>query len=205
MQDQGRYFKLASFLLQYPDEAYFEALAEVKSAASRMHPGRGRAAIEYFIAAVENRSPIRAQEQYTALFDMNPSTTLNVTYHLWGDSEKRARLLAGLQQRYARAGLEKQSPELPDFLPLVLEFMATVPGAGRSATIQKSLEGIGSLVERLKPLGLHYSRLLEPLAAIVAKQAKDQTAAGVAGCPPPASNGTTVCAGGVNNRRRSLS
>jgi nitrate reductase delta subunit len=82
--------------------------------------------------------------------------------------------------RAARAGLEKRSSELPDFLPLVLEFIATVPGAERSGAIQKSLEGIGTLAERLKPLAPHYALLLEPLAQIVAKQSKELTVTGVA-------------------------
>ena len=179
MKETNKYLKVLSFLLQYPDEVYFRTLPEIKSLVGKMHRGPRRASIEDFIAHLEGEDAIHAQEQYTALFDMSPSTTLNVTYHLWGDGEKRARLLTRLQQVYAGAGLEKKSLELPDYLPLILEFMASVPEAMRSGAIKTSLKGIETLVERLKPLASYYSGLLEPLAEINREPAKEQAAAGV--------------------------
>jgi len=179
MNETVKYLKVVSLLLQYPDEAYFKALPEIKSVVRRMHRGPCKASIEAFITNIEADDPIRAQEQYTALFDMSPSTTLNVTYHLWGDGEKRAHLLTRLQQEYKRAGLEKFSSELPDYLPLILEFMAPVPQTMWSEVIVKSLEGIETLTARLKPNAAHYSGLIEPLVGMCSGQAKEQFAAGV--------------------------
>ncbi len=179
MQDEKKYFKVVSLLLQYPDEAFFRALPEVKSVVIEICQGRCRAAIEAFIAGLEAGDCLQVQERYTALFDMSPSTSLDMTYHLYGDGEKRARLLARLQQDFASAGLEKKSTELPDFLPLILEFLATVPQARWSDTILKSLEGIDTLVERLKPVAANYAGLLIPLAGIFKEQAEEWTAAGV--------------------------
>ena len=163
MQNERRYFKLVSLLLQYPDEAYFKALPELKSIVDAMPDGRRKTALEAFLADQEGQSALEVQTQYTALFDMRPSTTLNITYHLWGDGEKRARLLSRLQQAYTRAGFEKTSPELPDFLPMMLEFMAAVPRVEWSEAIQKSLEALEPLIDRLKPVAAPYSGLLEPL------------------------------------------
>jgi nitrate reductase delta subunit len=175
MNDTDKYLKVVSLLLQYPDEAFFKALPGIKSVVGGMQRGPRRASIEEFITTLEAGDAIHAQAQYTALFDMSPSTTLNVTYHLWGDGEKRARLLTRLQQEYAGAGLEKKSFELPDFLPLILEFMANVPGAISSEAIKKSLEGIETLVERLKPIAPYYSGLLEPLVEVSPGPANEQT------------------------------
>jgi len=177
MNETEKYIKLVSLLMQYPDEAYFRMLPEIKSLAGRMPRGPRRASIKKFIDHLEGKDRIRVQEQYTALFDMSPSTTLNVTYHLWGDGEKRARLLTRLQQVYAGEGLEKKSPELPDFLPLVLEFMASAPAAARFGAIKTSLKGVESLVVRLKPLASHYSGLLEPLKGLIMEQREEQTGA----------------------------
>jgi nitrate reductase delta subunit len=165
--------------MQYPDEAYFSSLPEIKSLVSKMHPGPRRTSIEKFITRLEGEEAIHVQEQYTALFDMSPSTTLNVTYHLWGDGEKRARLLARLQQLYAKAGLEKKSLELPDFLPLILEFLASVPKAIHSRVIKTSLKGVETLVERLRPIASHYSGLLEPLMELIMEPTEEQTAVSV--------------------------
>ena len=180
MNETATHLKLVSLLMQYPDKAYFERLPEIKSLAATMHRGPRRASIEDFIAHLEGQDAIWVQEQYTALFDMSPSTTLNVTYHLWGDGEKRARLLARLQQVYAGAGLQKKSLELPDFLPLILEFVASVPGAKQSGAIKTSVKGIETLVERLEPIATHYARLLEPLLEAITGKAPEQAAAGAA-------------------------
>ena len=179
MTETDKYLKVVSLLMQYPDEAYFRALPEIKSLVDNMHRGPRRASIEEFIAHLEGEDAIRAQEQYTALFDMSPSTTLNVTYHLWGDGEKRARLLTRLQQEYTCAGLEKKSPELPDFLPLILEFMASVPEAAQSGAIKTSLKGFETIVERLKPIASHYAGLLEALTELIMEPAEEQTAISV--------------------------
>jgi nitrate reductase assembly molybdenum cofactor insertion protein NarJ len=109
MNETDKFFKVVSLLMQYPDEAYFRTLPEIKLLVGKMHRGPRRASIEKFITRLEGEEAIHLQEQYTALFDMSPPTTLNVTYHLWGDGEKRARLLTKLQQVYAGANLEKKS------------------------------------------------------------------------------------------------
>ena len=179
MTETDKYLKVVSLLMQYPDDAYFRTLTEIKSFVGKMHRGPRRASIEEFIAHLEGVDAIHAQEQYTALFDMSPSTTLNVTYHLWGDGEKRAHLLTRLQQEYAGAGLEKKSTELPDFLPLILEFLASVPKAAQSRVIKTSLKGVETLVERLKPIASHYSGLLEPLMELIVEPAEDKAVASV--------------------------
>ena len=179
MNETDKYIKVVSLLMQYPDEAYFGTLPEIKSLVGKMPRGPRRASIEKFITRLEGEEAIHVQEQYTALFDMSPSTTLNVTYHLWGDGEKRARLLTRLQQLYAGAGLEKKSLELPDFLPLILEFLASEPKAAQSGVIKTSLKGVESLVERLKPVASHYSGLLEPLIELILGPADEQATASV--------------------------
>ena len=179
MNETDKYFKVVSLLMQYPNEVYFRTLPEIKSLVGRMPRGPRRASIEKFIARLDGKEAIHVQEQYTALFDMSPSTTLNVTYHIWGDGEKRAHLLTRLQQEYAGAGLEKKSLELPDFLPLILEFLASVPKATQFGAIKMSFKGVKTLVERLKPIDCHYAGLLEPLIELVLEPAEEQAAASV--------------------------
>jgi nitrate reductase delta subunit len=179
MNETDKYIKMVSLLMQYPNEGYFRTLPEIKSLVGKMHRDPRSASIEKFIAHIEGKDAIFVQEQYTALFDMSPSTTLNVTYHLWGDGEKRARLLTKLQQVYAGAGLVKKSLELPDFLPLILEFLASVPNAIQFGAIRMSFKGVKTLVERLKPIDCHYAGLLEPLMELDPESAEEQAAASV--------------------------
>ena len=84
--------------------------------------------------------------------------------------------MTGLQQEYARAGLEKSTTELPDHLPLILEFMAVVPRARQSETIKMSLAGIDTLVDHLQPVAAPYAAVLAPLCAMLTEQDQKRTA-----------------------------
>lgn len=179
MQDPGTYFKIVSLLLQYPDEALLAVLPELEAAAVQLPPSRERTGIEAFLAEVKTRSALDLQERYTAAFDLNPATTLNMTYHVLGDSDKRAALLARLQQAYTAAGYEKTTAELPDFLPLVLEFLALVPANCPPEAIRQCCTGLPTLVDRLKTIAPSYAELLRPLAGLFGDRPADRPAEGI--------------------------
>jgi nitrate reductase delta subunit len=65
---------------------------------------------------------------------------------------------------------------LPDYLPLILEFMAVVPRARWSAPITKSLKGLRTLVERLEPASAAYAGLLAPLSELYGAQDRERAA-----------------------------
>ena len=69
---------------------------------------------------------LRLQEEYTRTFDLNPSTCLNLTFHC-PESQSRGNLLLRLRELYEDAGYENLPGELPDYLPLMLEFLAVCP------------------------------------------------------------------------------
>ena len=178
MQAESIYFKLTSVLLAYPDDAYLGMLTEIRSAADRLPTGRPKAAIEAFVQDLGSRHCLELQERYTALFDTSPATTLNMTYHLLGDGEKRAGLLTRLQQLYTYAGFERSSTELPDFLPLMLEFMAAVPDARESKAIRRCMQALAPLVERLADSEPPYAALLGPLVEMFGDCGAQRAAAG---------------------------
>jgi nitrate reductase delta subunit len=165
MEVKNRYFKLLSLLLEYPDDGFAERLPACKSALDRMPAGRPKTGIAAFIDAVSSGRPVELQESYTAAFDLSPATTLNMTYHIWGDGEKRAGALALLQQAYGKAGYVKTAPELPDYLPLMLEFLAFYPEALQSAPFRDAFGHLDAFVDRLRDKAPAYAALLQPLAA----------------------------------------
>ena len=151
--------KLVSELLQYPDEEFMKRLPDLEAVVAKLPDEENRNGFEQFIAAL--------QETYTAVFDMNPSTTLNVTYHLWGDGEKRADALARLKELYATAGYELSTGELPDYLPLMLEFLAFCPDARGIDVLWQCLGGLRPLIDRLGKTAPNYAVLLDVLAGSV--------------------------------------
>jgi len=115
---------------------------------------------------MDSLSPIRAQERYTTTFDMTPPNTLNMTYHRFGDGEKRAGMLAYLQEIYCRSGYAPNTGDLPDYLPLMLEFLSQCPDAPGGEAIWDCLEPLGKLIHRLREVAPPYAQLLVPLEDI---------------------------------------
>jgi nitrate reductase molybdenum cofactor assembly chaperone NarJ/NarW len=167
-----------SLLLHYPDDELFRRLDRIRSAVDDFPYGDIRSAVRGFIDDLERLRPLRAQERYTAVFDMNPATTLNLTYHTYGDNEERAAALARLQHGYAQAGWERITGELPDYLPLMLEFLSICRHPAHTAAVWQCLRGIDELIEKLKPSAPAYAALLQPLGRMVAESGAADPGAG---------------------------
>jgi nitrate reductase delta subunit len=155
--------RLISLLLQYPEEDVLGRLDEIASVAAASCHSEIRLAVRGFLKDLGQLTPIQAQERYTALFDMHPSTTLNVTYHIHGDNEKRAAILARLQHGYETAGWDRITGELPDYLPLMLEFLSICPNSNHATFVWQCLQGLQPLIKRLEDRALDYACLLQPV------------------------------------------
>lgn len=164
-------FRLLSVLLHYPDDDLLGCLDEIGATVRRLPAGETRTAVEDFLSYLGTHAPIRLQENYTAAFDMQPATTLNLTYHAFGDNEKRAQAMARLQRLYDQAGWERISGELPDYLPLLLEFLSIHPRPETAAPVWECLQAVTSLVAGLNKTAPAYAALLRPLALAAAETA----------------------------------
>lgn len=158
--------QVLSVLLHYPDEDLLNGLEEIESLAANLPFSEMESAIKAFIGDLKTRPLIGVQERYTAVFDMDPATTLNITYHAFGDNEKRAAALAYLQHTYVQAGWERITGELPDYLPLMLEFLSVCRHPGHAAPVWQCLQGLPPLVARLEEKAPVYAALLRPIAAM---------------------------------------
>ncbi len=159
-----------SVLLHYPDEDLFNRLNEIASAADQSRPADVKSAIQSFIGELETHSLIQVQERYTAVFDIDSATTMNMTYHAFGDNEKRAAALANLQHNYEQAGWERTTGELPDYLPMMLEFLSICPYPEYAEPVWECLQGVHPLVARLEKKAPVYAALLKPIARMAVEQ-----------------------------------
>jgi nitrate reductase delta subunit len=123
-EEKRALLKLLSVLLQYPDDEFIMSLEELKEAVEEIPQVAQRERCKHFLDYLANNPLIRLQEEYTATFDLNPAASLNLTYHKWGDSRERGNALVGFHQLYQAGGYESISGELPDYLPLLLEFLS---------------------------------------------------------------------------------
>ncbi len=121
----------ASLLLAYPDDGLAERLHMVD--ALRAHQtGPAAALLGRTVAELRALAPMAAAAQYVETFDMRRRSTMYLTYWTAGDTRNRGREMLAFATAYRDAGVKPPRTEAPDYLPVVLEFAATVdPEAGR--------------------------------------------------------------------------
>lgn len=119
-------FKALSALLSYPSEDMRQALpeiAKVVSTASLLDPPRC-ADLLALIDELGDGDLLTAEERYVDLFDRGRALSLHLFEHLHGESRDRGEAMVELKQLYEKAGFELTARELPDYLPVVLEYLS---------------------------------------------------------------------------------
>ena len=173
MAEQVHPLKLASVALQYPEPEAHAALAELDPGevgpAGRRQRGRIAAFLEWW-----RSQPLGAlQRDHVERFELSKRGSLHLTYHLHGDSRQRGLALLRLRQAYAEAGWDADPVELPDFLPLMLEFAALEP-AGMEL-LEEQREAIELVAAAQREDGSPYAELFalitEAMPGLSARQA----------------------------------
>lgn len=121
---------LVSMALRHPDDDLVAARGDVLAEALRLPSGAGEDSLRAFLAWWAAEDPDALRRLYVETFDFSRRTSLDLTYYTHGDLRQRGLALLALRRRYDAAGLELDGPELPDHLPVVLEFAALDPEAG---------------------------------------------------------------------------
>jgi nitrate reductase delta subunit len=116
--------RLIAFLLQYPDDGVSSRLPDAAAMVETLPAGEIRVQLAEGVARLRSLPLIRLQESYTRAFDMTPATSLNLTFHRLGESDRRGSAMAELAGIYAEAGYEPIPGELPDHLPMMVEFLS---------------------------------------------------------------------------------
>jgi nitrate reductase molybdenum cofactor assembly chaperone NarJ/NarW len=160
-------WKLLSVLLQYPDDDLLQGMDELVDAARSLPPAQ-RAPVEAFLAYLRATPPAALRQGYVDAFDFDRRTALHLTWHSHGDRRQRGIELVRLKRRYSEAGLDLADGELPDYLPVVLEFAELRPDEGTELLVglRPSLELVrAALHGRESP----YAGLLDAVCAVLPK------------------------------------
>lgn len=120
-----------SLLLSYPDDALFAHLSLLDRVALALPDPIG-APLAEFLDHLHTNDHAALAAQYVTTFDHRKRGCLYLTYYTHGDTRKRGLALLRLKQVYAAAGLTLTDDELPDHLPVMLEFAAAHPQAGQT-------------------------------------------------------------------------
>jgi nitrate reductase delta subunit len=159
---QATGYKLASVLLQYPTRALFDGLDELDVAA-RSGPRAARGHLAAFLAWLRATPPHEVAQHYVETFDLRRRSALYLTYYRHGDTRRRGMALLAVKTAYRAAGLEPAGAELPDYLPVVLDFAAVAPGG--EDLLRRHRADLELLRRALHETGTPYARVVDAVCA----------------------------------------
>ncbi|HET6608891.1 MAG TPA: nitrate reductase molybdenum cofactor assembly chaperone [Rhodopila sp.] len=164
----ARTYRALAALIAYPTEALQAATGEIAAvlAAEGLVPAARRAAIEELLAELAGRDIYELQERYFALFDRSRTLSLHLFEHVHGESRDRGQAMADLIELYRGHGFEPTASELPDFLPLFLEFLSLLPGHEAQALLAEPAGILQALAERLVTRKSAYAAVFQALATL---------------------------------------
>ena len=159
-------FKVLSALLSYPAEGLQEAADELRTALrdEALLPEATRAEVDRFIADLAASDLYASQERYVELFDRGRSLSLYLFEHVHGESRDRGQAMIDLKALYEKHGLLSTSSELPDFLPLFIEFLSILPVEEAREQLGQIAHITAMLGERLRKRDAPYGVVFQALA-----------------------------------------
>lgn len=155
-------YKLLSVLLRYPDERLVDARGEIAVVVDSLPQ---REPLQRFVTYLAARSSRELEQHYVETFDLRRRASLYLTYYVHGDTRKRGMALLRLKRLYAAAGLELANGELPDYLPLMLEFAALAPADAGHTLLREHRPALELLRRSLHDAESPYADLLDALCA----------------------------------------
>lgn len=117
-----QYYQVLSALLLYPEPELVAALPELATALD--HTPRMRTALRPLFDHLADKDMITLQQEYVQTFDRTPGHSLHLFEHIHGESRDRGQAMVDLMEEYKKHGLEMTGDELPDFVPLFLEYLS---------------------------------------------------------------------------------
>lgn len=157
-----------SRLLEYPDAALWQHQQELFDAlASGDNLSKADAQqVGIFLRDLTSQDLLDAQATYSELFDRGRATSLLLFEHVHGESRDRGQAMVDLLAQYERHGLQFDSRELPDHLPLYLEYLAQLPTAEAIGGLQDIAPILALLQARLQQRESHYASLFDALLTL---------------------------------------
>jgi nitrate reductase delta subunit len=180
-----RTLKALSLALSYPTEELQEAMpaiADVFAADPRLSPAT-HAALETLIYRLARGDLYDLQEAYVMLFDRSRTLSLNLFEHVHGESRERGGAMVSLIETYREGGFEPATSELPDHLPVLLEFLSTRPFAEAQETLADAAHILEALAVRLDRRMSGYAAAFAALSCLAGIDADTEAVAGMLAQP----------------------
>jgi nitrate reductase molybdenum cofactor assembly chaperone NarJ/NarW len=180
-------FKVLCALLTYPSQALQEAAPELAAVldSEALLPRPVRRQLTQLIDEMAAGDLYDLQERYVLLFDRTRSLSLYLFEHVHGESRDRGQAMIDLKAVYENGGLQIDAAELPDFVPLFLEFLATRPRPEAYELLAQPAHIFTALAERLRKRRSPYEAVFRALTALAAAKPKPDAVSALLAEPDP--------------------
>lgn len=173
MGEMMKTLKILSVMLCYPQSDMQMALDEMAEVLEQENlvPERQRWAVQDLMRKMAQTDLMELQERYVRLFDRGRALSLHLFEHIHGESRDRGQAMVNLLHIYQQHGFSLNIRELPDYLPLFLEYLAQRPLAEALDMLGDALHVIALLGARLAERGSDYHVVFDALSALVGEPA----------------------------------
>jgi nitrate reductase delta subunit len=166
--------RVLAALLSYPDaerRSHLPEMAKILRREQALSAGR-LAELDALIAKLSGKDPFDVEADYVHVFDRGRATSLHLFEHVHGDSRDRGPAMIDLAQTYAEAGLFLAEGELPDFLPVALEFTSTQPPRNARAFLAEMAHILNAIFAALRQRRSAYASVLGALLELAGEKAQ---------------------------------
>jgi len=171
--------KVISLMLSYPTAELQAAAPELKAALAQdtLTGEREKRLLSALVDDIAALDLYEAQERYVFLFDRTRSLSLHLFEHVHGESRDRGQAMVDLMAMYDSHGFEVDAKELPDYLPLFLEFLSAVPEDQSRELLGQTVHIASALRERLRKRQSIYASAFRVLEAVARGKADPEVLA----------------------------
>ena len=161
-------------LLSYPGGELRSHLPEMRDAlrAERALTVGRLAELDVLMDTLSSGDALDTESAYVQLFDRGRATSLHLFEHVHGDSRDRGPAMIDLAQTYDQAGLYLAPGELPDYLPVVLEFVSTQPSREARAFLSEMTHIFNAIFSALQQRQSAYASVIGALLELAGEKAQ---------------------------------
>ncbi|CAB3810351.1 Nitrate reductase molybdenum cofactor assembly chaperone NarJ [Paraburkholderia caffeinitolerans] len=161
-------FRLLAACLEYPTDALIGALDEARELvrSERALRGETREHLLRFLDYLGSRDLLSLQENYVALFDRGRATSLHLFEHVHGESRDRGQAMIDLKQMYEGHGLLLGPEQLPDYLPVFLEYLSILEAGEARSLLGETVAILEAITAELNRRNSHYAYVTGAVLAL---------------------------------------
>jgi nitrate reductase delta subunit len=161
-------FKVLGLLISYPKPEWVSHLDEctLLLAQEKFLPKKHQQAVMAFIEMLKTADLYSVQEEYVATFDRGRSHSLHLFEHIYGESRDRGQAMVNLIDAYGEKGFFIDQAELPDYIPLFLEFLSLCPVDEALGLLGEPIDIMATIAARLQERDSSWAVLFDALVAL---------------------------------------